>query len=349
VKRCCAKTILAGALVATAFALPSHVSGDPRSAQVERPGWILFGGRWTKPSADMRWADFVEFQQRGTHVSLAWHTQTPAAMAIRLGRLALVRFENSPFLWTAESTVSPLATGNESRKQHAFIARVFGTSIELDATPRLQSITVADSSAELVGRYVSPTGGVRLVQLTIARAGPLRVYVGDERNGMLVDVLNVEAQSLFEVLLSDRAVVREAVLPLLDELAGERLMWLPGADDAYRAFPQIVASELETAALNETLALARSESADDRARLAQSLRDLGHAGVLAAQSVDRSRLDAAQRQAIDELIESSSHYAGATGENLRNHQGFLEDCLSFPDPRVAEAARQQLAERFGAK
>jgi hypothetical protein len=330
---------------AIAISATSLNAGRPAPEQT-REGWVLYAGRWTRPSATVAWTQLFSVTRTGAEVKVRVEPVKQTQGLIEGQRSALVRVEGSPFHWVLDAR-GRVIRPSDGKYEQALRAVVADQRVELSEKPALQSIWVTPASVELVGRQLTSDGVVRLTQLTMLSDGAVGLYIGDERDGESQEVLSKSAPSFFDLLITDGQLVRECVVPLMEEISGGAFNARPGWDDVCRALPEVGATALEQAALQNALKLLASERVEFQSQGRSMLEGMGFSGVLAAQSIDRSELSEAQRSVIDEVLAGASVYQTSTAEQLQSSRSFLKDCMEMTDPRIVEAATARYREMFG--
>jgi hypothetical protein len=177
--------------------------------------------------------------------------------------------------------------------------------------------------------------GDRSVQLAVAEAGSGRSF-------------SIHASNLVELRRKHPEQVRDYVVPLLRQIAGEDLL-LPGAADVYRVFDEVVPEPRLAAEVDAIIPELSNPSFARRERASRELAALGPAATCAAMRVDRTMLNAEAAARLDELIENKARRRNGNPALMRNELSFLADCMEFDDPQIRRAAKSQIEQITGTR
>lgn len=340
-------------------ALPAHAqsAADRRKANFERPGYRLVDSVWTKTVATLNWGDLVRVQQDGRVIRVLAAPSPRAEKLVAGSRLALIELSESPFAWRLDTLGRVWLEGRREAAQ-ALRVQVAGKETPIDLQMRMQSLVITQGTVEVVGRravFPDPVNEPnkhleRVAYLTFAPTGQVTVIVQDhdpQQNNAIASVrIRTEADNLYDLARAYGDSLRTDVRPLLAELSLGEVSLGVGAADAYRVFPSIEPTPLQSRALVDLLPALSSDEPDTVSRADSQLAAFGSGAVLAASRVDRSELSGDARDRLDRFLRSRSVYADVGAEALLGDRDFLLDCLAFPDARVVEAARARIKEQF---
>jgi hypothetical protein len=317
-------------------------AADRRKGNLERPGFRLVDGVWTKTVATLTWGDLVDVRQDGRVVQVVAAPSKRAEKLVAGSRIALVELADSPFAWRLDTLGRVWLEGRREAAQ-ALRVQVAGKETPIDVSMRMQSLVI--TQANQPDRHLE-----RIAQITFAPTGQVTVIVQDhdpQQNNVAVSVrVRAEADNLYDLARAHGDTLRTDVRPLLAEMSQGEVTLGVGAADAYRAFPSVEATPVQARLLVDLLPDLDATDADGIAAAQTKLDALGSGGVLAASRVDRSDLSGDQRDRLDRFLRSRSVYSDVGVEALLGDRDFLLDCLSFPDARIAEAARARIKEQF---
>jgi hypothetical protein len=165
------------------------------------------------------------------------------------------------------------------------------------------------------------------------------VSTGKATNFASADLLDLRAQR--------PAIVREILLPILEQVTGEPDLLLPGAADAYRVFDQIGADERTAVRVNELLSKLAAPAAGDRVHATDELESLGERAIPALLRVDRDSLSPEAAGRVAQIIAHRTRRSFDDPASMRDDAMFLVDCLEFNDDRIRAAARARLEQLRG--
>jgi len=150
----------------------------------------------------------------------------------------------------------------------------------------------------------------------------------------------LEAKAVdFRMLMIEHGdAVRAYVAPLLDELAGKRLL-APRAADVYRVFRDVPASVEGVAKLAELLKDLADRDPGVRRKAESKLIAGGDDVMLAAIRAPLEKLSAPQQSAIQRSVEAQQTLLDSQLDRAREDIMFLIDCLDFDDRAVREKAK----------
>jgi hypothetical protein len=353
---------LQGAILVIAsllFASPAlaQPAADRRKTNFERPGYRLVDGVWTKTVATLNWADLARVTQDGRLIRVLAAPSPRAEKLVAGSRQALVELSDSPFAFRIDTLGRVWLPGRKEAAQ-ALRVQLAGKETPIDTQMRMQSLVITQGTVEVVGRravFPDPVNAPnkhleRVAYLTFAPTGQVTVIVQDHdpaNNNVAVNVrIRTEADNLYDLARAYGDSLRTDVRPLLAEMSMGEVSLGVGSADAYRAFPTIEPTPLQAKQLADLLPDLASDDAAVSARAEAQLAELGSGAVLAASRVDRSDLSGDARDRIDRFLRSRSVYADVGVEALLGDRDFLLDCLAFPDPRIAAAARARIKEQF---
>lgn len=199
------------------------------------------------------------------------------------------------------------------------------------------------------GGGVVGLGGTRRVQLAFVDLvqGPgrqLRLLVMSATVGSKRFV----AADLLALRTQEPAVVREYLLPMLEQITGEPDILLPGGTDAYRAFDEITPDEQTEAKVSKLVPQLSAPAVVDRQRASDELESLCPRAICSLLRIDLSQQTPEALQRIHLLLQRNQRRSVEDPSKLREDLPFLIDCLEFSDFRVRAAARARIEQIRGA-
>lgn len=309
-------------------------------AQTMRPGFRQLDGRWIRPAGQFEVREIVA-AQLGPAGRLEVSFQPVEAWRAKLqpGRRMVAEHALDGALWhllAALSAPGAVGPGAAAQPLTVVLLAVDESPPAADAPPRLTRVTLTPSQALLrgIGRH---DGAVTQVEYRARLdGGDCRLTVQIEGKGGL----DVAGDAVTDLLAKRPAIVRQFLAPLLRDLTGNHLL-RPRPGDVYRAFDAIEPTPAETARVTALLPQLNSPEPLERDLAAENLQRLGPSGVLAALRMDLARLPPEPAVRLQQYIDRNS-LGDLDPAAARMDVFFLREAQDDPDPRVREAAREQL-------
>jgi hypothetical protein len=304
-------------------------------AQLARPGFRQLDGRWIRPAGKFELREIVSVQLSPSGRLEASFSPADAWRAKLLpGRRLVAEHALDDSLWHLMAVAT--AADEAEVPLTVVLLAVDELAPARDTPARPVRITLTPSQFLLrgVGRY---DGAAAQVEYRSRLDGAdCRLTVQIEGKGGI----DVTGQSVVDLLGKRPAIVRQFLAPMLRDLSGNHLL-RPRAGDVYRAFDDIQPTPEEAAAVFKLLPALGSPEPLERELADEKLQRLGPSGVLAAMRLDLSRLPPEPASRLKRHIERNS-LGEIDPATARMDLYFLREARDDPDPRVRDAAREQL-------
>jgi hypothetical protein len=316
--------------------------GTTLSAQTfVRPGFRQLDGVWIKPAGEFEPRHVISAKLGDDgRLAVAFDPTPDWRAKLQPGRRVVAEHSIDRGLWHLMAMVAaPAAAGPGAgeRAMTAVLLAVDESPPVVDAPARLVRVTVTATHAQVrgVGRH---DGAATIVEYRArADGGEARLTVQIQGKGGL----DVVGEGLLDLLAKRPQIVRQFLGPLLRDLTGNDLL-RPRPGDVYRAFDGIEPTQAEVAQLAAMLPRLNSPEPIERELAGERLQALGPGAVLAALRIDRTQLPPEVAARLQLFVRRNSLTDELDAASALADVYFLRECLKDPDPRVRDAAREQL-------
>lgn len=302
-----------------------------------REGWRLVDGLWVRPEGTLLFEDLVRIDDSGEQLRLIAKPSKRVEQLLRGNRIAVTEIAGSPLAWKMSLAGRTWNDDRTGGTQNLVAVAAMDDAVT-GPVPLITKIEVRPDAVVVQGVWkVDDTHAIQAIVLL----GPDYTELAAMPAGELRPTFIARAGTAREMLNEHPLEGRQFMLPLLRPLTRGRNPLQPAAGDVYRAFHEITADGALEKQVDDLIPQLASRDSSERNAARTRLHALGRLGVQAALKVDRSALPPEPAAALEDYIRRNTSDPRQPADLLAD-RFFLSDCMTDPDPRVAQAVVRHL-------